>query len=206
VERREAGHARTLLSRGNKREEDAEVISADQVRGACLYPMRSLSKTSRRGLRVASPCDISALHLRRTLMSAGAYLCKRLFKSTVPRSHSSLYSPPYFILTSSITSQAITRLTFAMWSNAKPSVSHIESTAGIQPLQVSEIQVEIEKIVLLSEKEFRAEEKKLLRKVSHPLPPGPPLRCCVPSPLCSQSDRRASHRSTSLFYPCSSSS
>lgn len=53
-----------------------------------------------------------------------------------------------------------------MSSDSKPIVAHIESTAGIQPEQVGEIQQEIDKLVVLSEEEFKAEEKKLLRKVS----------------------------------------
>lgn len=53
-----------------------------------------------------------------------------------------------------------------MSSDSKPVVAHIESTAGIQPEQVGAIQQEIDKIVLLTEEEFKVEEKKLLRKVS----------------------------------------
>lgn len=47
----------------------------------------------------------------------------------------------------------------------KPVVQHIESVAGVKPEQVGEIQSEIEQLMLLSDEEYRKEEKKLLRKV-----------------------------------------
>ncbi|ORY54884.1 putative nicotinamide mononucleotide permease [Leucosporidium creatinivorum] len=58
-----------------------------------------------------------------------------------------------------------------MSSDSKPIVAHIESTAGIQPEQVGEIQQEIDKLMLLTEDEFKAEEKKLLRKIDSTLLP-----------------------------------
>lgn len=47
----------------------------------------------------------------------------------------------------------------------KPVVQHIESVAGVKPEQVGEIQSEIEQLMLLSDEDYRKEERKLLRKV-----------------------------------------
>lgn len=54
-----------------------------------------------------------------------------------------------------------------MSADAKFTVAHVEN--GIDAAQVSDIQKEIEQIMLLTPEEFNAEEKKLLRKVSRAL-------------------------------------
>jgi len=49
---------------------------------------------------------------------------------------------------------------------AKPlPVAHLETPANVPAAAVSELQAEIDKIVLLSEEEYKLEERKLLRKV-----------------------------------------
>ncbi|KWU45903.1 putative nicotinamide mononucleotide permease [Rhodotorula sp. JG-1b] len=53
----------------------------------------------------------------------------------------------------------------------KPVVQHIESVAGVKPEQVGEIQSEIEQLMLLSDEDYRKEERKLLRKIDFTLLP-----------------------------------
>ena len=55
----------------------------------------------------------------------------------------------------------------------KLSVVHLETTSGVNETNVSELQVEIDKIALLSDDERKAEERKLLRKVRRPPLPSP---------------------------------
>ncbi|KAM0747982.1 putative nicotinamide mononucleotide permease [Meredithblackwellia eburnea MCA 4105] len=56
-------------------------------------------------------------------------------------------------------------------SDAKLAVTHLESVGGIQADQVAAIQSEIEKLMLLSDEEFKAEERHLLRKIDYTLLP-----------------------------------
>ncbi|KAI5478410.1 putative nicotinamide mononucleotide permease [Pseudohyphozyma bogoriensis] len=56
-------------------------------------------------------------------------------------------------------------------ADTKFTTAHLESVGGIQAPQVADIQSEIDKIMLLSEEEFKQEEAKLLRKIDWTLLP-----------------------------------
>lgn len=83
-----------------------------------------------------------------------------------------LYPPHLLLLSPRRRSQGATVLahpavlhSVAMSEEYKPVVQHIESVAGVKPEQVGEIQSEIQQLMLLSDEDYRKEEKKLLRKV-----------------------------------------
>lgn len=52
----------------------------------------------------------------------------------------------------------------------KPIVQHLEQShlAGVDESNINELQQQIDKIALLSEEDFKAEERKLVRKVRRP--------------------------------------
>jgi len=74
----------------------------------------------------------------------------------------------------------------------KPIVFHVERANGVDETNVSELQVEIDKLALLSDEDFKVEERKLLRKVrSFLLPSALLLRSAPPS--CSPASLLFSH-------------
>ncbi|GAA5898681.1 hypothetical protein JCM6882_000895 [Rhodosporidiobolus microsporus] len=56
-------------------------------------------------------------------------------------------------------------------SSEKPAVLHLERAHGVDESNVSELQAQIDEIAALSEEDFKAEERKLLRKIDFTLLP-----------------------------------